>query len=40
MMGWPGKCPLKNGSFAETFLRPTILRPGSNSRMRSTRMNG
>src|SRR5579883_1747223 len=34
--GCSGKWPTKKGSLAETFFSPTIRRPGSNSRIRST----
>src|ERR1043166_5772638 len=40
MIGRPGKCPWKNGSLTVTFLIPTIRRPSSSSRIRSTSRNG
>jgi hypothetical protein len=39
MMGWPGKCPTKNGSLMVTFLIPTT-RFSSRLRIRSTSRNG
>ena len=40
MIGAPGKCPWKNGSFIVTFLYATIRLPGSISTIRSTSKNG
>ena len=40
MIGCPGKCPWKNGSFTVTFLMPMTRFSSSSSRMRSTRRNG
>src|SRR5207247_1988828 len=40
IMGWPGKCPWKNGSLIVTFLMPTIRCCPSTSMMRSTSRKG
>src|SRR5438552_1225116 len=40
MMGWPGKCPSKNGSLIVTFLMPSIHWPSSRWVMRSMSRNG
>jgi hypothetical protein len=40
MTGWLGKCPMKKGSFTETFLNPTSFLSATISVTRSISKNG